>query len=190
MKILHLSDIHCNALALRRVLNKERDVKVVVVSGDLECLSIVEALKESKAPVLAVTGNLDDPQIADELEREGFSIENKVIEVGEYRFAGVSGQAIETSINIVKRYDFDILVSHYPPKGILDKAWSGAHIGLYEIRELIGEKRPKAALVGHVHESRGYELFNGTLVVNPGPLRDRYYAVVEMEVPKVALKRL
>ncbi|UXD21419.1 metallophosphoesterase [Ignicoccus pacificus DSM 13166] len=174
---------------MRKVLNEE-EYDLVVVSGDLECLSTVRALEEARSETLAVTGNLDDPQIADELERLGYSIENKVVEVGDLRFAGVSAQSIETSVNIIRKKNFDVLVSHYPPKGILDRAWSGAHIGLYEIRELLEEKRPKLALVGHVHESRGYQFFSETLVVNPGPLRDGYYAIVIADQGRVVLKRL
>jgi Icc-related predicted phosphoesterase len=43
---------------------------------------------------------------------------------------------------------------------------------------------------GHVHESRGYVTLDGTLVVNPGPLKLGYYAIVDYGENKAILKRL
>ncbi len=184
MKILHLTDIHCSPV--KRILEKE-EYDVVVVSGDIECLHVLEELKGHQ--VLAVTGNLDDPYIADVLENLGFSVENEVREYDGVKFAGVSGQDPYTSVKKLMEYDFDILITHYPPYKTVDKAWSGVHIGLREVRELVEVKRPKLVLCGHVHESPGAVTLNETLVVNPGPARDGRYAIIEYP-HRVTLKRV
>jgi len=167
------------------VLENE-EYEMVIATGDFQCLSTVNILsKYSKTEVLAVTGNLDDPQIADELDYLGFNVENKVKVFGGITFAGVSGQSPLTSIKQLNEKDFDVLLSHYPPKGVVDRAWSGTHIGLAELKELIELKKPLLVSCGHVHESRGYDLLNGTLVVNSGALKDGYYAIEKIYMDKV-----
>ncbi|ABU82369.1 metallophosphoesterase family protein [Ignicoccus hospitalis] len=188
MKVLHVSDVHCAAEKLKGVLRRE-EYDLVVATGDFECLSVVHALEEAKAPVLAVTGNLDDPEIADLLEELGYSVENKVREVNGKRFAGLSGQEPRTSAELLMRLEFDVLLSHYPPKGVVDKAWNGAHIGLVEVRKLVEEKSPEFVHCGHVHEARGWDALGQTLVVNPGPLKWGYYALVDYENKTVDFKR-
>ncbi len=180
MRVLHVSDIHCNYEGLRRVL-KHEEYDIVFVTGDFECLEAVRVLEEAKTQVYAVTGNLDDPRIADLLEELGMSVENKVVEFEGFRIAGVSGQEPKTSVKLLMNKDFDVLLSHYPPKGFVDRAWSGVHIGLPEIRELCEMKKPLVIHTGHVHEARGVDKCGNTIVVNPGPLRYGYYAIVRYE---------
>ncbi len=187
MKVLHVSDIHCASEKLKKVLEKE-EYDLVVASGDFECLSTVYALEKSKAPVLAVTGNLDDPEIADVLEELGFSVENAVREVGGLKFAGLSGQEPRTSAEILSKLEFDVLITHYPPKGVVDRAWSGAHIGLWEVRRLVEEKQPLFVHCGHVHESKGWGTLGRSLVVNAGPLKAGSYAVIDYKSRKIDFK--
>jgi len=51
----------------------------------------------------------------------------------------------------------DILVSHEPPKGILDMTYHGFSAGSAYLRELVehAEHKPRLWLCGHIHESRG-----------------------------------
>ncbi len=184
MRILHLTDIHC--ASVRRIIENE-NFDLIAISGDIECLHAINEVKGYN--VLAVTGNLDDPHIADVLEEMGFSVENKVVEFGGIRFAGVSGQDPYTSVRKLLGYDFDVLITHYPPYKTVDKAWSGAHIGLKEVRELVLAKKPKLVLCGHVHESPGVTRLGDSLVVNPGPARDGRYAIIEYP-DRVTLKRV
>ncbi|NPA84723.1 MAG: metallophosphoesterase [Crenarchaeota archaeon] len=189
MRVLHVSDIHCATHKLRKVLQEE-EYDVVVATGDFECLSAVNALEDARAPVLAVTGNLDDPEIADVLEELGYGVENDVREVNGFKFAGLSGQEPRTSVEILRNLSFDVLLSHYPPKGAVDRAWNGAHIGLIEVRRLIEEKEPKYVHCGHVHESQGWDFVGNSLVVNAGSLRSGNYAVVDYNEKKVHFKRV
>jgi Icc-related predicted phosphoesterase len=51
----------------------------------------------------------------------------------------------------------DILVSHEPPKGILDMTYHGFSAGSAYLRELVehAEHKPRLWCCGHIHESRG-----------------------------------
>src|SRR5579884_3396418 len=60
----------------------------------------------------------------------------------------------------------DVLVTHEPPAGTLDRAWSGQHIGARRVRDLVARLRPRVLTCGHVHESPGIARVGETLVIN------------------------
>ncbi len=184
LRILHISDIHCAEHMLKPLL-KEEDYDVVVVSGDIECSSTVGLLaSESKGPVVAVTGNLDGWRVREELERTGILLDGRSRRLYDYIFAGVGGLETESDLASVGRTVFHILVSHHPPLGILDKGFYGRG-GLARLRQLVEEKKPILHLFGHIHEARGVEEYGGTVFVNPGPLREGYYALVTVDEGRV-----
>mmetsp|Transcript_1178 Transcript_1178/g.2485 ORF Transcript_1178/g.2485 Transcript_1178/m.2485 type:complete len:964 (-) Transcript_1178:109-3000(-) len=51
----------------------------------------------------------------------------------------------------------DILVTHEPPKGVLDLTYHGFSAGSHYLKELVehSEHKPRLWLCGHIHESRG-----------------------------------
>lgn len=51
--------------------------------------------------------------------------------------------------------DVDILVTHGPPYGILDKNRQGILCGSTHLREAINRKAPKVHVFGHIHEAYG-----------------------------------
>ena len=71
--------------------------------------------------------------------------------------------------------DTDILVTHGPPKGILDMTMAGDQVGcedlLYRIWEL---KNLKLCQFGHIHEHAGYEFIKDIHFVNASVLNLRY----------------
>ncbi|ALU11881.1 metallophosphoesterase [Ignicoccus islandicus DSM 13165] len=187
MKVLHVSDVHCYDELLEKVLEDE-EYDLVVATGDFECLSTAEKLSKAKAKVLAVTGNSDDPQIADYLEDTGMSVENKVVTFRGLKFAGVSGQDPRTSLKKLIGEEFDVLLTHYPPKGVVDLAWTGNHIGSNSVRKLVEEKEPLVVHCGHVHEARGWDKLGRTIVINSGSLEEGWYAIIDGEKLRIIFK--
>lgn len=62
--------------------------------------------------------------------------------------------------------DTDILITHGPPKGILDRSYRGESIGCPSLLARVKEINPMLHVFGHAHEGRG-EYYNGkTLFVN------------------------
>ncbi len=73
-----------------------------------------------------------------------------------------------------------VLVSHSPPKDTkVDITHSGGRIGSVSIRQFVEEKRPRIVFCGHVHESRGIDQIDDTLIVNPGAAREGAYALAD-----------
>ena len=185
MRILHLSDVHCDAGALRTVISAE-PFDLLVITGDFGCLEVLEHLEGMADRAVAVTGNMDDVSIRRRLLSMGLLVDGRVREVRGLRVGGVGG--IDPKADIVSlRSDLkgsgslDVLVTHHPPKGVLDRTFMGLRIGLQAIGELARSLRPRLHLFGHVHESPGQQVYDGIVAVNPGPAYEGRYAVIEMD---------
>ncbi len=175
-----MSDSHCAVSALKEVLEREA-YDVVVHSGDHDCLPAVEALlRYAAAPVAAVTGNLDDSSVRERLLEAGVLVEARVAVLKGIRVAGVGGWSPSVDAERLRGAEFDLLVSHHPPLGVLDLTYAGVHAGSDAVRRLVEEKKPLLHTCGHIHEARGVGRLGGTVVVNAGPLARGYYAVVEV----------
>lgn len=74
--------------------------------------------------------------------------------------ASISGNAVIADKDIPD--DIDIVVTHYPPYGILDE-----EMGSVNILNFIMKAKPKYHLFGHIHSTAGQEhIFGNTICVN------------------------
>jgi Icc-related predicted phosphoesterase len=85
--------------------------------------------------------------------------------------------------------DVDVLVTHTPPKGILDSNSRGKECGCQLLRQRVSDVRPQAHCFGHIHASSGHRRLDGTLFVNASVVNSRYLvtreaAVFELKRPK------
>lgn len=60
----------------------------------------------------------------------------------------------------------DVLITHTPPQGILDKPRSGRSIGCQYLRGAVDRARPIIHCFGHIHASPGSASENGTEFIN------------------------
>jgi predicted phosphodiesterase len=89
--------------------------------------------------------------------------------------------------------DTDILVTHGPPRGILDwvydmeapaASWGEREdygrikrrVGCEDLREVVAEIRPKVHVFGHLHEPHGTDSVDGTLFINACICDEQYDA--------------
>lgn len=71
--------------------------------------------------------------------------------------------------------DTDILITHTPPYGMLDKIWLGRHVGCEVLaQELRQRLHPLLLICGHIHESAGQMQQGRTLIVNASSLNRLY----------------
>lgn len=68
----------------------------------------------------------------------------------------------------------DILVTHGPPAGILDRNSAGEQTGCADLRRVVDRIKPRLHVFGHIHEAYGVEERGGTVFVNACQLDDRY----------------
>ena len=184
--ILHVSDVHCHTRALAKIAGEAGAYDLVVFSGDAECIDAAEALLRLPCDVVAVTGNLDNASIYRLLRDAGALADGRVLEVLGFKIAGVGGldpatniERLETSLSEGLRPD--IMISHHPPRGILDRTLIGVSGGLESIARLTRQLKPGLHAFGHIHESPGTQHSGRTLFVNPGPAYEGRYALIRYE---------
>lgn len=210
MKLLVLSDIHSEHSIIEKFHEKviREKIALIVICGDITHFGNVEDAEKIlgeftkfNLPIIFVPGNCDSKKLADMQEICGaINVHGRSSEVGGLKFLGVGGSPIsplntlfemsETEVKQILNAAYGngsfgsqfILVSHSPPVNTnVDILWSGAHVGSSAVREFIEEKKPILVLTGHIHESRGKDTINGSLIVNPGPARRGLYATVDID---------
>lgn len=209
MKILALADIHSRIGYVKKLANILDRVDVVVIAGDITyfenvdyALKIISPISRRKITIF-VPGNCDDQSLI-KVKKE-----NNVVNVhGDYYildgvvFIGVGGSNI-TPFNTPIEYSEEelwnitsnafqklskekfkglkILVSHTPPHNTrLDRTHFGQHVGSVSIRKVIEFFKPNLCICGHIHEARGVDKLGETVILNPGPLMRKYYALIEI----------
>jgi Icc-related predicted phosphoesterase len=73
--------------------------------------------------------------------------------------------------------DIDFLITHGPPKGILDKTVSGQSVGCQALLERVLKIKPKFHIFGHIHEAYGHTSVDGISFYNVSMLDHRYALV-------------
>jgi Icc-related predicted phosphoesterase len=78
--------------------------------------------------------------------------------------------------------DTDVLISHSPPYGKLDKVtpwghYTEEHAGCKHLLERVLEVKPKVHVFGHIHGSHGYIQGISTLYINASSCDENYRAV-------------
>ncbi len=60
----------------------------------------------------------------------------------------------------------NVLITHGPPHGILDRTFRGEDVGCADLREVITRIRPRLHVFGHIHEGYGILEMDGTKFIN------------------------
>ena len=71
----------------------------------------------------------------------------------------------------------DVLVTHGPPAGILDRVVDGRSVGCADLLDAVRRVRPLLHVFGHIHEAYGEVERDGTRFVNASTCTVRYAPV-------------
>lgn len=75
-----------------------------------------------------------------------------------------------------------IFVAHAPPFGTkVDRLASGRHVGSSAVRNLITRYRPELCITGHIHEGKGFDRLDQTLIYNPGTFQNGGYLRITID---------
>ncbi|RLE50757.1 MAG: hypothetical protein DRJ31_00280 [Candidatus Methanomethylicota archaeon] len=219
MQVLALSDIHGEERKFKEVLKREISfVDLVLIAGDITDFGSIDEikslLKDIEKPFFYVLGNCDPVEGIDGIKGlERHYIHGRLIEFQGFYIAGLSGSGItpfNTNIELSEddfakliKHIYEkaksffgkmILVTHEPPANSkVGLTRRGVFVGSYVLRRFIEEQKPLLVVCGHIHEGRGVEVIGETKVVNPGPVRAGFYALIKVEEGRrvdVELKRL
>jgi predicted phosphodiesterase len=73
--------------------------------------------------------------------------------------------------------DTDVLITHSPPHGVLDRTIHGEAVGCEELARAVARVRPRVHVFGHIHEGYGVLEQDGTRFVNASSCDVRYRPV-------------
>ena|SRR5579872_1166074 len=205
MKIISISDVHMATGNLARMSEVMRDANLVIVAGDLtnfggidDARRVLDAVHAHCKNLLAVPGNLDQPETFAFFEREGIALHGKGVIVEGIGIFGCGGSNFspfktpsefsEDEIYAVLRRGYEevrevrplLMVCHPPPfETKCDRIKSGAPVGSPAARKFIEEVAPDVCISGHIHESAGVDTIGPTTVLNAGAFKAGGYIVVE-----------
>jgi len=202
MKVLVGTDFHGAESAFESfaVRAEEEHIDIFVICGDITHFGTLQQAKRLlsiltflRVPILFVPGNCDPPSLAG-VDIEGANcIHGKNVSYGSLIFIGVGGSpytpfstpfemAEEEIMDTLNRGSMNlddrriVLVSHAPPQNTrVDKTFSGEHAGSLSVMKFIEERKPSVVFCGHIHEAKGEDRINNTIIVNPGPARHGNY---------------
>ena len=206
MTVVGISDIHGKVGFLEKLSGYLKNGDLIVVSGDLthfgkekQAVDVCRAINNINKNFLVVPGNCDYPPVHAFLQREDVNLHGRVKIFGDYSVVGVGGslkcpgmtpneyteEEFKLLLNEIKeelpRDRPVILVTHHPPSGTeCDLTGNGSHVGSISIREFILDVQPAICFSGHIHESRGIDSIGKTKVVNPGPVMEGSYVIVQL----------
>lgn len=203
MRLLLVADVH-DGVDKIRALRGSYDA--VIAAGDYTYRRTMEAAVEALealaqiAPVYFVPGNTDPPELANYEKSSIVPLHGRTQRLGPYILGGAGG-SLPTPFNDLFRVSEEeleailrsldptphILVVHNPPRGHLDRVGGVRPVGSVAVRRYIEERQPLLAVHGHIHEDRGIDLLGDTILVNPGPLKDGYYAEALLEGHKATV---
>jgi hypothetical protein len=191
-RFLAVADLHGRDATLQAVrkLAEVQAPDAVILAGDLTSYGSTQEVRRIldhlPGRVLAIPGNLD-MTVAFDAAMEGGTARSLLegcVEVAGVRVAGPPRRRDGEWLPC------EVLVVHEPPRGVLDDAGGGRHIGLVEHLDAVRRLRPLLLLCGHCHESPGIEVLGGTTVVNCSAGRDGRGALVEIDGGRVVARML
>jgi Icc-related predicted phosphoesterase len=172
--------------------------------GYSDAAMVMNPILSSMIPVMAVAGNCDTEGVEEYLEEKQVHVGRHGLRWREFVFIGVGGSlpcskqtprefgdnVLETVLNKAllqtqespanDQVNSLIVVSHQPAFGTRVDCVGDRCTGSRAIRTLIETHQPILAVSGHIHEAFGTDTVGRTTLINPGPLKDGRYAIVEI----------
>ncbi len=196
MQIAAITDLHGRTITDVKRIEKLQQSDLLIIIGDITHFGdrkaaekVLDVLQTINKSIIAVHGNCDYDSVNYLLTTTGISVHNEMKTINDINIYGIGG-CTRSPFNTPQEYteneitDFlknfktsndhwNILVSHSPPYNTkVDRTFMGLHVGSKAVRKFIEIRKPDLVLCGHIHEARGVDTVNDTIVINPGPFPD------------------
>lgn len=166
---------------------------------------VMDFIKDYGVATYMVLGNIDDPKLFNELSniKEIVVLHGSITKRSGYVVIGLSGglyspfhtyfelsdeeyrELLDNVIQMLSSLKNDqklIFLTHTPPYNTkVDLTYDGSHVGSESVRKFIEEYQPLITVCGHIHEGRGVDRINNSLILNPGPLFKGFYAIINVD---------
>lgn len=174
--------------------------------------AFMKFLRSLNIPCFVIPGRTDSPtNLYDELTGDAFdedpdlhSIHLRFVQKSRLLFSGCGGlvsteeedyfshnvhpDRMTDKMNNLKSFGQDIiLLFHTPPKSALEEEPAE---GNEEVEDLIEELKPKLVFYGMVYPEKKMKVVDDVVMINPGPLSEGHYGIVDTASMKVDFKDL
>lgn len=191
MKILAFSDLHRAAPAARQLVAASQEADLVIAAGDFtnhrkDLAGAMALLDGLRAPVVMVPGNNEsEAELRAAAPKGAVVLHGESVEIEGLRVFGLGYAVPETPFKdwscdlneaqaaslLAACHDVDVLISHSPPKGVVDVTSEGVSLGSTAVLKAIHRVQPPLVLCGHIHDSWGARATVGaTRIANLGPV--------------------
>lgn len=189
MKILAFADTHGKPKAMKRLLEKGKNVDLLICAGDISIFgnnlkSLIAKFSKLNKTMLIIHGNHETEHEIKELAKKFpwlIPLHKGSFEFENYHFFGYGGDGfakedreyeklIKKFKKTVKKDSKIILITHGPPYGTkCDLLPSLNHVGCKTYTKIDKELKPILHICGHLHETDSMrDKIGNTLVINPG----------------------
>jgi hypothetical protein len=180
--------------------------------GYAEAARVMDPILAAKIPVMAVAGNCDTEDVEEYLEDKKIHVGRHGLRLGGFVFIGVGGSlpcpkitphecgdnVLETllckafsqieEMPTSEQVSSLIVISHQPAFGTQVDFVGGCYTGSSAIRKFIETHQPILAVSGHIHEAFGTDRIGRTTLINPGPLKEGRYAIVDINGQQIQVQ--
>ncbi|MEI6893295.1 MAG: metallophosphatase domain-containing protein [Colwellia sp.] len=187
MKCVAISDTHGMYLDI-----DVPDGDILIHAGDITRVGGVNELydfnywlgNQPHQHKIVIAGNHDwcfesDPKESKSILTNAIYLQDESIIINGIKFYGSPWQPwfldwtfnVERGEKIRKKWslipnDVDVLITHGPAYGVLDKVISGEYVGCEELKKVIDKINPKFHVCGHIHEGYGEIKKDGVNYIN------------------------
>lgn len=196
LRILHCTDLHYSADAIKWINENKNNFDVICLSGDFlddreDAIPVVEQINfykkwfsEFNQPVLVCSGNHDycNDTLSWLKGTNSFLGDGTITTIDGVKFGCIK----YNSENFEVFKNCDVVLYHVPPKGTSCAKQNGEDFGCNSIRLALKQKTisPKYLLTGHVHKPLKHAVRLGSIVVsNAGGIHKNgkaSYAIIEI----------
>lgn len=207
MRLGYIVDIHGAYERVPQALGRIGEIDLLVIGGDITTRGTPDEAEQAiadwraRVPLLyAVAGNMDSPEIDERLSELGVALDGRAVRHQDVGVFGVSAAPISplrtpyelADEELERRIDRGfagvagsrrvVFCPHAPPsRTACDQLSSGEHAGSEVIRSFVEREQPDVVLCGHIHEARARDHIGHSQIVNPGPIADGHYAIVDID---------
>lgn len=198
-------DIHQRISAVTRIEDLDK-ASGVLLNGDLTNIGsrvdaehVLDAVRSKNPRIFAQVGNMDTASVERFLTEQEVNVHARVTDLGGGVGLAAVGRSTPTPFGtpseeseeqicqwvhgVLKEsaaFSQVILMVHTPPRGeVVDKLFSGNHVGSPGVRSLIERYQPAVVVTGHIHEGYGEEMIGRSHVLNPGSFADGGYVRID-----------
>lgn len=133
-----------------------------------------------------------DPFATKMLLKDFIYLEDSFVEIAGYKIWGspwtvqhyIGAFTIKDKLKIAEKWDevpagIDILVTHSPPYGILDRSRDNKSVGCESLFKAVARVKPRVHVFGHIHEGHGFQILNDTAFINASICNNRYQPIYQ-----------